>query len=398
MGQIKKEILFKDLLLFLLIAFSTFEYFFRSTTPIYFFNLFVILVFLKSGLRIFSKTIILFIPFAIVFAFQAMSLTGYSLIGVFGRLFSMISCCCLAIYLGPDLKKCFIHVLTFITTYSLIIFVITQNQTINDLFINKVCSNFQSLNYQSALQEGGGINFVIYNFQRNAISLNSIGVLYRNCGPFWEPGLFAVFINIALFFNLIFYKNWYVTIILTLGIISTFSAGGYFSLLYVLFCYTILIGKNNFYRLITLLIVLIYLVTMMGDLDFVGLKIFNQLDNATIGNDESRFGAILTQLKMIADSPIIGGMMISDYTTSDTLASGLLLPMVSYGIYLGLFYYYLLLKSSRQISKKNKHSSKTGYFLFGLFLVLSISQTILLSMTFIVIIFNGLTIKKNSYV
>lgn len=398
MGQINKKILFKDLLLFILIAFSTFEYFFRSTTPMYFFNLFVILIFLKSGIKLSSRIILLFIPFVIVFSLQAICLTGYSFLGVFGRVFTIFSCYCLAIYIGPDLKKCFIHVLSFITTYSLVIFVVTQNPTINELFINKICSNFQSLNYQTAIQEGGGINCVIFNFQRNAIGFNTLGVLYRNSGPFWEPGLFAVFLNIALFFNLIFYKKWYISIVLIIGIITTFSAGGYFALLYVLFSYTVIIGRNNFFRSILFLGFLLYLITIMGNLDFVGVKILDQLDNATIGSDESRFGALLTQLKMITDSPIIGGMMISNYTTSDTLASGFLLPIVNYGVFLGLLYYFLLLKSSINISKGDTRNSKTGYFLFGLFIVLSISQTILLSMAFIVIMLNGLTNKKNTYV
>ena len=59
---------------------------------------------------------------------------------------------------------------------------------------------FPSLNVHDAVFEGGGLNIIIYNFQ-TAVLLEIVGFL-RNCGPFWEPGMYAVFLNIALAFNL----------------------------------------------------------------------------------------------------------------------------------------------------------------------------------------------------
>lgn len=55
---------------------------------------------------------------------------------------------------------------------------------------------FPSLNAEIAVDEGGGRNFVIYNFQTSFIS-EIIG-FSRNCGPFWEPGMFA-FLSICPF-------------------------------------------------------------------------------------------------------------------------------------------------------------------------------------------------------
>lgn len=58
------------------------------------------------------------------------------------------------------------------------------------------------------------------------------GLTLRNCGPFWEPGAFQGFINLALFFE--FYKipritkKWLLKIsIFIVTIITTFSTGGY---------------------------------------------------------------------------------------------------------------------------------------------------------------------------
>jgi len=73
----------------------------------------------------------------------------------------------------------------------------------------------------------------------------SVGYVYnyltaepiRNCGPFWEPGIFASWIVLAILFlgNKELYQNRTIPLmILVLGVLSTYSAAGYLVLFIVL--------------------------------------------------------------------------------------------------------------------------------------------------------------------
>lgn len=288
-----------------------------------------------------------------------------------------------------------------ITIYSIGIYLLAQIPAVNTYLINVVCPKFPSLNQQAAVQEGGGMNFVIYNFQLNASGYNLFwGFKFRNSGPFWEPGMFAVCLNLALFFNLFFNKNnVMLTMLFVCGVLTTFSTGGYIGLLVIMLCYVFLKKKGGIYKNIILFIVLVCVIFSLREVDFIGLKLFNQLNEAELGGEGSRFGALLTQLLMIRDSPLIGGMEISDYTTEATLASGLLFPVVSFGIPVGLLYYVLLLKSCLVFALNERVSRNVGVCLFIIILVLSISQTILLMPLIYVLIFLAFVkIKKNGTV
>lgn len=288
-----------------------------------------------------------------------------------------------------------------ITIYSIGIYLLAQIPVINDYLVNVVCPRFPSLNQQAAIQEGGGINFVIYNFQFNAAGYELFwGSKFRNSGPFFEPGMFAIYLNIALFFNLFFNKNnTILTILFVSGLLTTFSTGGYVGLLVIMLCYVFFKKKGGIYKNIILLIVLVCAVFYLSQVDFIGLKLFNQLNEAELGGEGSRFGALLTQLLMIRDSPLIGGMEISDYTHEDTLASGLFFPVVSFGIPVGVLYYVLLLKSCLVFALNERVSRNVGICLFITILVLSISQTILLMPLIYVLIFLPFVkMKKNGTV
>lgn len=135
----------------------------------------------------------------------------------------------------------------------------------------------------------------------------------------------------------------------------------------------------------------------LSNLEFIGLKVMDQLDKATIGTDTSRFSAILTQAKMVGISPIIGGESIIQYTDTGTLSSALLLPFVNFGIIVGSYIYLLLFKSCIYNSFQWGKGKKEGIYLFFLILILSISQTITLNMFILVMMFCGLLKTKTKY-
>ena len=269
-----------------------------------------------------------------------------------------------------------------------------------DFLLYQLAPMFPSLNVHDAVFEGGGLNIIIYNFQ-TAVLLEIVGFL-RNCGPFWEPGMYAVFLNIALAFNLFIYKssNKWINRVLLLSLATTFSTGGYVVGL-LLIILTVLLKKTNFVLKVASIAAVVIACFYIIEFDFIGDKINMQIETATIGSDNSRFGAILTQLKMIDASPIIGGEDISKYIQSghrQTLASGILMPIVQLGIPMGLFYLLSLLAALFFLSKSYHRKKIIGWLLFIIILALSISQTILMSSFMMILLFVGFNRRKQHLV
>jgi len=286
----------------------------------------------------------------------------------------------------------FINIISFIAFYSLVIYLLSFYPTIKAFLFN-LASNIKSINADEAVVTGGGVNFVIYNFQQD-ISTYAIGIP-RNCGPFWEPGMFAVFLSIALFFNLFVkpVKKKFCNLILSIALITTFSTGGYFAGSYILILYGFNKKINPLFKIL-LLVIIGVIVYYVSQLEFVVEKTTTQYNVATYGSDKSRFGAFLTQINMIDASPLIGGEDITEYATTKTLASGTLLPFVNFGIPLGFVFYLLLYKSCNWISNFYQHSKKIGLQFFILLIILSFSQTILLSATIYTFLFIGIVLKN----
>lgn len=375
-----------------LLVLSTFEYFFRAEILCNIFLVLCLLIGLFKGMKIRGLSLVLILSIFFIVLLQTVTSINIPLLRAGYITISFLGIYSIAWISKGKFIKVFTNIIVFIATYSMVIYLLSLIPSVNNYLYNTLTPQFPSLNVQDAVFEGGGRNIVIYNFYSNSIS-DIIG-FKRNCGPFWEPGMFAVFINMALLCNLVILNgNWRKNIILILALISTFSAGGYLSLLFILAGY-FLLKKKSLTSIISL-IVLVFVVSYVMDMEFIGIKLFNQMDNNQIGDDSSRFGAYYTQLKMIADHLIIGGGEISAYATSSkTLASGLLMPLVDYGIFVGTLIYICYYIAFNNISKRSSKIAYSGIFMFSALLLMSFSQTILGSPIFITFLFNGLIVKS----
>lgn len=396
MEQIAKFKKYHCLLFVLMIAFTSFEYFFRSDHLLSYLTLIVLLTFLMKKNTVPLNVWGLFIGLFFVFLFQPLFYSNYSIWGCATRMVVWVCAFALASIIKGNYRSYFIKIISCIAIYSLLIYLLSYIPSVRNFFLYSVCPKFPSLGVENAIQEGGGQNFIIYNYQVDYLN-DAIG-FYRNCGPFWEPGMFACFFNVALFLNLNYSGKKWITFLLVAATISTFSTGGIIGLLFVLFSYFQLHSNRNILSYIFGMMFLMFLFLYLSNLSFIGLKVMEQLDNATMGTDTSRFGAILTQAKMVEFSPIIGGESIEQYTESGTLSSALLLPFVNFGIFVGLYIYVLLFKSCVYNSVQWGKGKNEGFYLFILILILSISQTITLNMFILVMMFCGLlNSKKNAY-
>ena len=395
MEQVTKTGKMYFLLFTLMIAITSFEFFFRDGKLFSCWTALVFIVFLKKKILIPQNIQLLFIGVFVIFFFQSFAYSHYSILGCITRMIAWIGAFSLAYIVNVNYRKYFITIISIIAAYSLIIYLLSYIPSIREFLLYTVCPKFPSLGVENAIQEGGGQNFIIYNYQVDYLN-EAIG-FYRNCGPFWEPGMFACFLNIALFLNINYGGNKWISLLLIITTISTFSTGGFVGFLFVIFSYFQLQSKGNTFVYVLGIIFVVFLFQYLSSLSFVGLKVLNQLDNASVGTDASRIGAILTQEKMIEASPIIGGEDIEQYTESGTLSSALLLPFVNFGLFIGSYIYMLLFKSCISNSYRWGRGKKEGIYLFLLILILSISQTITLNTFILVMMFCGLIKTKKTY-
>ena len=392
-----------DYIVFILtLAFTTFEYFFREDRLFLLLAVFAIAVAIYKGFYRQYNTVMASV-FIIILVFwsliQATFIPHRLLITTISLGITMLGTMSIAMIVKDRFVTIFVTTMYYISIIAIVIYLLCLDPSLQNFFINDLTKNFTSLNVETAVFEGGGKNFIIHNFAAGDTVLEATDML-RNCGPFWEPGMFAVFLNIALFLHNVIerQKLRFCNLILIGALVTTFSTGGFLSGLIILLSY-IFSRKNHFISII-FGIIFVLLAQYLMRLEFVGEKLTDQMTETEIGSDVSRFSAYLTQIEMIKNSPVLGGENISDYllyTDTKTLASGTLLPYVFYGIPVGAFYVIMMLISFIKLAKSKGRGVDAGVLLFISLLILSFSQTILLSNWMLVMIFVGMITKNNKY-
>ena len=241
------------------------------------------------------------------------------------------------------------------------------------------------------------------------------GIL-RNAGFSWEPGRFAIMVLLAIYCNLLrngikFKKNRSVLILL-LAMLSTQSTTGYVGTL-TLYAFWGLKNFNMGYILgITFLILPIaYYVSQLSfmkekierqlDLDFELQKLDDRIDyvNEIKQRNEyvasvGRFQAMYYEAQNIKEDPLLGygistrNSYFSTHISSNFVLTGGLLKIIGqYGIPLGLFFFFLLYKSSARIGKE--HGTNKGA-LFVIFIISLVSYGFFLVPVFTAFWFYGL--------
>ena len=175
---------------------------------------------------------------------------------------------------------------------------------------------------------GDAIDMNLRNLFISVVNLNTI--YPRNWGIFYEPGMFAFFLNVAIYFTLIELneKNIRKIIILTIAQITTMSTNGLFSLVLIYFLYFI---RRNSYRnfvdysthnsesiekstkrflmlffVVALIAVIFFFIKMPDRLDFFIGKIRELNSSSTFGSGYERMEAIRIAVEAVCKNPIFG--------------------------------------------------------------------------------------------
>lgn len=273
-----------------------------------------------------------------------------------------------------QLFKTYVKVMFYISIFSLIcymLFVITGLPVDWMPLITKTTDS--NIQYRS---------LILYNIWTTEFT--------RNCGPFWEPSIYAAYLVFALILRLFWLepdKNSKIEIIiLFITIISTSSTGGYILLLLTILMY---IWKRQFHSFIAIIITLSIALIIV----FFGQNILNWLvtinydifikitEFKTMGTTTTRMVSIATNLAIWINNifvgvgfggidaqyeiwkMIIGGSALDAAQTSTTF-----LFLGSLGIF-GIYYTYVWIKAA--ICTKRINIVQKILFLIIIFFILN---------------------------
>lgn len=288
---------------------------------------------------------------------------------------------------------CLDKILYVLAIVSIVFFFLTYSSAFIELIHTKISPLFKPLSYNTENEEAWLVhhNIVIYNFK------NFTPLYNRNSGPFWEPGMYVIFLNIIFFYHLFLTKKFPLRkkIVYLVAILTTFSSTGYIALIFIYLAYSLFVSRSNLSVLYILL--LLAVIPLVFQLDFMESKITAQLNEAE-AKDSSRFGAVLLHLRVLSDYPLFGigtGNMykVYEYTDARSVANGLSLVFMCFGIPLGLLYYILFYRSCARTMHIYSHKKYLGWIYFLLLLILTFSQDISVRIFYFFLIIWGFTVN-----
>lgn len=236
----------------------------------------------------------------------------------------------------------------------------------------------------------------------------SLGIL-RNIGFTWEAGRFASFLVVGLFISLLL-NNMHIRgnrsfFIFLIGLISTLSTTGIVAAIIVIFFYA---HNKNVVSKFMIIVLGLMLIPLIWSMDFIGEKIIQNIDvyqeidnmqwtfeHADRSITPQRFtGFYLDFQNWIHDFWFGYNLNENSYVQKILfngnevwLSNGIIQIFSKYGIFIGLFFYYCLFRSSRKIVQD--FNFKGAYVFALLFLIISISYDFWASGIFLYLILYG---------
>jgi hypothetical protein len=212
-------------------------------------------------------------------------------------------------------------------------------------------------------------NILIYTFTKVTS--------FRNSGPFWEPGGYAVFLIIALLINFKLnpsFKNKQ-NLLFIVSLLSTFSTAGYVLLGLLIIYQNLKARTKNRYLYIPLILSLSFLSYFR--LDFIGNKVSSRIQSATDANLETtartRFVSALVDWEQIQKSPFIGvgrdaetrfGIKANQLTYTEHRNNGITGLASKFGLLFFFTYVYMVFLFFKRLEKNRFHAIIMTLFFF----------------------------------
>jgi hypothetical protein len=291
---------------------------------IVYFIFLVSLYFLHRNSELALSDLLVFFSFLMILAVQSISFNFFPLkttAGFIIRLFVAFA----AVRLVKDFPRIYINVMYGICIISLCFYIPEQlfyaiGRDFASLFtpLVNLVRDFFLLDTYGGRDATGSATIFIYNFE-NPYNPHNI---YRNAGPFWEPGAFAGYISLALIFLGLerekYDRRFYIShfLVLTITLLTTVSTMGYLIMPIVLSIHYRRVTKSvveNLGRIavgILMLPLFMALLINVWNLEFIGRKVIHQYEGAIAQRDYlweyTRFGSMMVDWKYIKLRPIFG--------------------------------------------------------------------------------------------
>lgn len=291
-----------------------------------------------------------------------------------------------------DFPKILVTIIKWICIVSLVMYVLMLVPPLRDM----ARSIFHGVKPIAGLSDGlistnPGQSMIFYFLPK------SFGVSnFRNSGPFWEPGMFAVFINIALCLNIIksrcINKTSYIFI---LASISTLSSTSAITTISIISYYLLFIRKAKISSIIYLFMVGGAVIVFLES-DFGLAKIQHDISSKA---SYSRFGAIAYHMKLIQKYFWLGRGFNSYGNTLLTSPNGLTVVPLFWGIPVAICYYTLLYRGCKHLCKiyTNESNVKNTVVLFLTFLIVAFSQDVTTRHFYYAVVMYGLNYTSEIY-
>ncbi len=289
--------------------------------------------------------------------------------------------------LSTNFVRYYINILYYLAIFSLLLFIPSifipsiDNILLSLSTIFEQTSSSDFYNYNS--------NILIYTI-RDSYAIENISFFKRNSGPFWEAGGFAVYLVLAIIFNVKDRSFWTrKNIVFVIALITTWSTGGFIAFGFFMFLYSILIIKEKRFGLILFLIVPVTFYYIYNELDFFQARVdrsivyYNHRSDVDYERRDRMVSAII-DFETFLEHPIFGtGRSFEGRfgkTTRKTYLehrnNGLTDFLVKYGVVFFLFYFFKLYQSFKlyAISVKLSLPRNYGIISLGTLMILGFSQ------------------------
>lgn len=331
--------------------------------------IFMVLWWLKP-LKLKREDMLVLVLFVLVMLAHVLSFGTMVVVASLGFLIKL-GIALLAVRLIPEFQRKYISVMYFLACLSLVFYIPVQ------LGID-LAGILSPIRIPSENMDAIHIGIHNFNVPRHSD---------RNSGMFWEPGAFAGFLILALFFLVrdgqsVRNKR---GLVLVVALLTTQSTTGYlaFMILTVFYAYKADWVRGKVVRMIVFPFILVALILVAwmasNQASFLGEKISAQFESAVNGDDASRinrFGNFLYDLKWIAEKPLFGWSAtpqtrfpfdpdLAELSTGQ--GNGLTGSAIKFGLF-GIFVYFGFFAYSTQRITGSLSSSLYGIVIVGVLL------------------------------
>lgn len=308
--------------------------------------------------------------------------------------------------LGNKIGDYYVNIIYFFSIISLLIFIPSIFfYEIIDSTLTLISFLFEPFQ----LHDPGRSHIIIYTFGENYEDVDGdlSKSLFRNSGPFWEPGGFGVFLILAIIFEIIKHHKLLTkrNIVFIISLLTTLSTGAFF-VLFILIVFYILTYPTPL-KMVSLGAFVLISALIYSNTFFLTEKVNKQTSKTSVSlasTPRNRFVSGQLDLIDFINNPILGRGRF-DATRFDT-KENLLDPylnhrnngttnlLVEFGIFGFITFFYFMYKSFKAYCIENKFKTVFAVYLVVLMLGIGFSQMIFIKPFFIGLSFLFLAAKS----